>query len=210
MTVIDPTTTIRRARPADRAVLNRVLASAFADDPVFNWIVPDEATLARTIEPCFDIFAEAFARHDETHLLTTVGVTSAAVMLAPPGVAPIHPDDDEAVGEKVAALLPDHIERFGTCMGMFEAVHPEQPAWYVQFIGVHAPEQGRGLGSILLRDVTSRADAAGEPAYLEATSERNRALYERHGFEVTSEIALPDGPTAYGMWREPRSHRRWI
>ena len=42
------------------------------------------------------------------------------------------------------------------------------------------------------------------PAYLEATSERNKQLYLRHGFEVTDEIPLPDGPNMWPMWRSPR------
>ena len=69
----------------------RAGASAFLDDPVFRWLVPDAAVLSATIEPCFDLFAEAFARHDETHLLTAYGVTAAAIMLSPPGVAPVYP-----------------------------------------------------------------------------------------------------------------------
>ncbi len=42
------------------------------------------------------------------------------------------------------------------------------------------------------------------PAYLEATSPRSRALYERHGFEVTAELrATADSPPMWAMWREP-------
>ena len=209
MTFVDSTTTIHRARSADRAHVTRVLASAFHDDPVFRWIIPDAATLAATIGPCFDLMADAYAPHDETHLLTAFGMASAASMLAPPGVEPISAEDDAVLTEQLAGLLPEHMERFGICMEAFAAVHPEAPAWYVQFLGVQADQQGRGLGSVLLRDLTSRADAAGESAYLEATSPRNKELYERHGFEVLTEIRLPDGPTAYSMWRSPVPRRRW-
>jgi hypothetical protein len=43
------------------------------------------------------------------------------------------------------------------------------------------------------------------PAYLESSSERNLALYGRHRFEVTSKVAIPDGPTIWPMWRQPQS-----
>ena len=47
-------------------------------------------------------------------------------------------------------------------------------------------------------------DAEGIPAYLEASTVRSRALYERHGFEVTGEFNLPSGgPPLWQMWREP-------
>jgi hypothetical protein len=39
----------------------------------------------------------------------------------------------------------------------------------------------------------ARVDADGMPAYLESSSERNLALYGRHGFEITSEVAIPAG-----------------
>jgi hypothetical protein len=42
------------------------------------------------------------------------------------------------------------------------------------------------------------------PAYLEASTPRNRALYERHGFTVTEEFVLGKGsPPLWRMWREP-------
>lgn len=50
----------------------------------------------------------------------------------------------------------------------------------------------------------STVDALGDAAYLEATSPDNRRLYERHGFEVTGEIVVPDGPTLWAMWRDPQ------
>jgi hypothetical protein len=52
--------------------------------------------------------------------------------------------------------------------------------------------------------VLDAADRAGEAAYLEATSSRNRALYERHGFTCIGDLGLPDGPTVYALWRTPR------
>ena len=39
---------------------------------------------------------------------------------------------------------------------------------------------------------------------LEATSERNKQFYIRHGFEATGEITLTGGPTMWPMWRLPR------
>jgi hypothetical protein len=49
-----------------------------------------------------------------------------------------------------------------------------------------------------------RCNAAGLPAYLEATSDGGVALYRRHGFRVVGEIVLPGGPSLWPMWREAR------
>ena len=49
-------------------------------------------------------------------------------------------------------------------------------------------------------------DRDGVAAYLEASSPRNRVLYERHGFEVTEEFTLGRGsPPLWRMWRAPRA-----
>jgi len=49
-----------------------------------------------------------------------------------------------------------------------------------------------------------RADADELPAYHEATSPRNRVLYERHGYVSLGELVLPvGGPTVWRMWRDP-------
>ena len=210
MSITVPTTStptsdagVRRAHPGDHPGISRVLAAAFLDDPVFNWMVPDRAALATMLEPMFALFATAFARHDEMHVAATSTRTAGTALWAPPGTPAIHPDDEEAFGAGVAAVAGEHMERIGACIELFEAVHPRTPAWYLQFVAVDPDDQGQGLGSRLLRSVLDRADADGTPAYLEATSERNRALYERHGFRVIDEIHLPDGPTVHPMWRQP-------
>jgi len=71
-------------------------------------------------------------------------------------------------------------------------------------LGTWPEWQGRGLGSPLMAPVLQTCDRDRVPAYLEATSERNEQLYLRHGFEVTDEIPLPDGPRMWPMWRAPK------
>jgi hypothetical protein len=67
--------------------------------------------------------------------------------------------------------------------------------------------QAEGGRQLIDESVLTRADAAGEPAWLVAISPRNRALYERHGFACVRDLALPDGATAFAMWREPVGSR---
>ena len=64
--------------------------------------------------------------------------------------------------------------------------------------------QGRvGRDAAVLAPVLQRADRAGHPAYLEATSPRNKALYERHGFRTATPFAVAGGPPLWPMWRDP-------
>ena len=83
------------------------------------------------------------------------------------------------------------------------AHHPDQPHWYLPVIGTQPDMQGQGHGSALLRPVLEICDRTGVPAYLEATTERNRALYARHGFVATAEIRAADCPPLTAMVRRP-------
>ena len=103
----------------------------------------------------------------------------------------------EAIGEK-------YLERGALILGLVEEAHPREDHWYLPFIGTRPERQGQGLGSKLLQHMGERLDRDGLAAYLEASSERSRALYLRHGFEATGEITLPDGPSIWPMWRAPR------
>jgi ribosomal protein S18 acetylase RimI-like enzyme len=86
-----------------------------------------------------------------------------------------------------------------------ERRHPHHPpSYYLAAVGVEPALHGRGLGSALMEPVLAAADSEGTAAYLEASTVRSRALYERHGFTVTGEIQLPrGGPPVWPMWREP-------
>jgi GNAT superfamily N-acetyltransferase len=86
-----------------------------------------------------------------------------------------------------------------------EGHHPKSPAhWYLHYLGVEPRRQGRGLGGALLRPVLGSCDSERVPAHLEASTDRNRRLYERHGFALTEVFEMPGrgGPPIREMWRE--------
>jgi GNAT superfamily N-acetyltransferase len=206
MTLIHHPAPTRKARRADRDAVSRVLTAAFLDDPVFVWIAPDRAARDAVLPTAFGGFVDAFARHDATHLAPAEGdAVTGAALWSPAGVAPVDPADEGALEASMGGFDDESLVRLGICLELFAGAHPHEPAWFLQFLGVDPAHQGQGVGSVLLRQVLDAADRTGEAAYLEATSERNRALYARHGFRQIDELVLPDGPTVYPMWRDPAS-----
>ncbi|GEL19866.1 GNAT family N-acetyltransferase [Pseudonocardia asaccharolytica] len=192
---------VRPADPADVATIADVLSAAFFDDPVFRWMFPDPTRRARALPPSFALFARAYQPLGASHVSPAGG----AALWAPPGVEAF-PDEEELAADIGAIAGPD-AGRVFIVLELLGERHPADPAHYLNLLGVRPDRQGHGIGSSLLRAATRRCDEAGEPAYLEATSERNRALYERHGFVVVGEIALPDGPSLWPMWREAATGR---
>jgi GNAT superfamily N-acetyltransferase len=112
-------------------------------------------------------------------------------------------EDAELLAAWFLEAAEENSERARTALELTDQCHPEEPHDYLFLLGTRPEWQSRGLGSALLRKVLERCDREGRPAYLEASTEGNRRLYLRHGFEVTGEIRLPDGPSMWPMWREP-------
>jgi ribosomal protein S18 acetylase RimI-like enzyme len=194
---------IRRADRRDAPALVRTLARAFFDDPISRWVTPQERSRLRRLERAFDVGVRKVYLRDGD-CWTTEGVAGAALWL-PPGGWIVPPG-------RQLRLLPGMVRAYGRdlprALRAFQVVareHPHAPHhWYLPFIGVDPDWQGKGIGTALLQPVLERCDRERLPAYLEASTPRNRACYERSGFHVTGTIDFPDGPTMWKMWREPR------
>lgn len=62
--------------------------------------------------------------------------------------------------------------------------------------------KGQGFGSTLVEIGTSRADAGGQPCYLETGTDSNIRYYQQRGFEIVGQEDF-DGHTITGMVRQP-------
>jgi GNAT superfamily N-acetyltransferase len=77
---------------------------------------------------------------------------------------------------------------------------------YLMVIGVARAHQGKGIGTRLMRAITSECDAAGLPLYLETETEANLPFYAKHGVEVLDRVQIPRlNLPMWEMAREPRA-----
>jgi ribosomal protein S18 acetylase RimI-like enzyme len=192
---------VRRATTADAAALSQTLADAFRDDPVFAWCIPDPHERGSMLATWFRVVLDALLAHGETYCADNA---AGAALWVPPGVAPLSHDHEEQLGTVTAHFGGVTLARLEALGSAMEARHPHDPHLYLWFAGVRTTDQSQGWGGRLLRSRLDVADEQGVPAYLEATSGRNRALYERHGFQVTGELFVDDSPPLWQMWRDPR------
>ena len=197
-------------RPARRDELEATaqdLSLAFHDDPHFDWFMRpdgrrDEARLRffRVLlgQACFP--DGVIERPD--------GGGAAAVWIPSESFAAWPWTRD--VRALPMLLHATGLGRFGRMMRMREAMDAhhdlERPHDYLWFLGVRPQLQGLGLGSRLLAAHAADLDRRGRPAYLITGTERNVALYSRHGFEVAHDFRpAPDGPMVWGLWRDPQA-----
>lgn len=179
------------------------LAHAFYDDPHFRWIVHDDAKrMARLVRGFKTFVGRIWQPHDEGYVHERL--TGAALWM-PPGTWHLSPLAQVRLAPAIVGNLRADAGRLLKAIIWMEKKHPHESHWYLPAIGVAPAWQGRGYGAALLRPMLERCDSERLPAYLEASTPRNRVLYERHGFEVVEEGRYAaDGPPLWRMWREPR------
>jgi ribosomal protein S18 acetylase RimI-like enzyme len=190
---------IHRAAPAELSTLATTLADAFADDPVWSWMIPPRRRQGR-----LRLLFAAVLRHALTHgTVDTTGTGDAVALWSPPGEWRLPTVAQLRAAPAILLAAGPRLPRLLGRLADIEAAHATQPRqhWYLEFIGVRTAAQGRGLGSGLLRDALARFDREGVPVYLESSNPRNLPFYHRHGFQVTGELTVRAGPAQWTLWR---------
>ncbi len=194
----------RRAAGRDLPMLVETLVAAFVDDPVMTWCVPDPRRRPRILRAIFELVADVNQPHGEVFITEPAPVAGAVWV---PFDCRATCEDAELLTAWYLEAAEENAERACVVLELMDQCHPQESHDYLLALGTRPEWQSRGLGSALLREGLARCDREGRPSYLEATTEGNRRLYLRHGFEVTGEIRLPDGPSMWSMWREPTNKR---
>ena len=193
-----------------------VLASAFENDPILNWVLescpPDVrekewltmwqgfvATQQHTYAPSFGLF---LALENKTN------DPVAASIWFPPG-------QEMGTWDLVRSGILNGFRRMGClsrCVSAFGEIEKSRkmmtgPHVYLFTIGVHQSTAGCGYGSVFANSILSIVDEVGNiPCYLENSNPRNIPFYNRLGFNIVQEIRVgEDGPPAFIMIRPPRS-----
>ena len=193
---------VRTVNGADVHSIGESLAHAFDDDPVMAYLLPNpDSRLLRLMR----FYRTALSVQHLAHgCCFTNDDRAGAALWDPPGhwrvtfgqILRGTPGFVAALGSRLVVGL--------RALAAVERVHPRVPHYYLAILGTRPERQGKGLGSALLQPILRRCDEQRVGAYLESSKERNIHFYRRHGFEVTGEVRLPDGPVVWSMWRDPR------
>lgn len=203
-----PTTTTRPAHhvgvisPDDAPPVADLLARAFHDDPVVAWGIPDPARRPVASARSFAAILELYV--PKRHVYADARRLS-ATLWAPPQDGQVRPADLVRLLPRLARVYRGRLPLVLAGLARVQRHRPEQPHWYLAYLGTDPDHQGQGLASAVLTPVLERCDRDGQPAYLEASKPELVPYYQRHGFEVVRELRLPAGPTVWCMWRAPRA-----
>jgi len=193
------------AGPGDLDAVAADLSDAFADDVAFDWFMRTDTQREAARLRFFRLIVQMAAR-DGGRIERPAAGGAAALWMPFSTLGPMALTDE--LRALPTLLFATGLSRFPRLLALradMDTHHPmDRPHAYLWFIGVSRQAQGHGVGSRLLKVAADRLDAKGEGAYLETQTERNVALYRRHGFEVIStHKPRPDAPTLWSMWRDP-------
>jgi ribosomal protein S18 acetylase RimI-like enzyme len=187
------------------ATISANLASAFADDPFFAFVLPDPRDRVARLTGFMEtqvrfgyLFAELMATPDSN------------------GAAVWYPPDVEITHERASAagflglgeiLGRDALSRFGVVMDRLQHVFTgemSEPHWFLNLVGVVPARRRLGLGAALVRSGFTHADEQGFACYLCTFEPKNLAFYRALGFTIgTAGVDEPSGLRFWTMIREP-------
>jgi GNAT superfamily N-acetyltransferase len=188
---------IKIAAASDEASIIALMVLAFSADPAARWTWPDPQQFLRYF-PNFvkALGGKAFAHGSAYYVEGYAG----SAMWLPPEVSP-----DENV-------LVDLVQHTGYApvqkdvFSVFEQMaryHPQEPHWFLPFIGVDPLIQGKGYGAALMQHALVQCDRDRALSYLESSNPKNVPLYERFGFELLGRIQVGTSPPIFPMLRKP-------
>jgi GNAT superfamily N-acetyltransferase len=210
---------IVRADEADIGVLSQVIADAFFPLAPSQWLIGDPAARRDILPGYFRMYVEHAMADGLVH--TTPGRDAAALWIP---LGPQLPEPPDGYDEHLTEITGPWVERFVVFDAELDAHHlTGLEHHHLAILAVRPGRQGQGTGTVLLDARHAVLDEQGIVAYLEASDERTRGIYLRHGYvDYGTPIQLPassfahghhdppgqpaDGPRMYPMVRRPKSH----
>jgi ribosomal protein S18 acetylase RimI-like enzyme len=198
-----------RLEPKKKTRASEMLARAFARDPIYTTLFPDDFERAQALQRLFrGVLGYSFV-YGQAH--TTPALEGVAGWLSPGNTTVTSwrmLRHGLGLALSMMRLKPQVRREFMASLAYMDEIHKRQvagPHWYLWVLGVEPRCQGQGIGGRLLQPVLAQADRDGLPCYLETETQGGVDFYQRHGFEVLSDEVMPDLELRiWTMLREPQ------
>ena len=196
---------LRLLRKGEEDNLGRTMSTAFFDDPLMEFMVPDESKrleignwfMSKGIGYCAK-WGEVYTDDDFTG-----------------GSAWLTPGNTKMTTMRIlrAGLwqMPFKIglggfSRFNKLDSVASAIHKKHVPgdhWYLLILGTHPERQGTGIGTAAIEAGAAKAAQAGLPVYLETMTESNVGYYTKRDFKVAEEFVIDGKVKTWAMVRQP-------
>ncbi|WP_290794136.1 GNAT family N-acetyltransferase [Flavihumibacter sp. UBA7668] len=177
---------MNKASSADKELIIDILFKSFRENKSIHFLLGKNATrpelirklMAYSVDYC-TLFGEVYLSEDRK---------ACALLLFP-----------EKKKTTIHSILLDlrlaisvigitHLKKTLDREARIKKIHPSTPFIYLWFIGVDPAEQGKGIGTRLLKKILEEALQKGRPVYLETSTKKNIPWYESHGFTIYASL----------------------
>lgn len=177
------------------------MSKAFHEDPLWQYIFPDEQRRQRVLVHFFKALLTLGISKQQTYGIGTLpaGVATWSIPNQPqslPSLAAITRFLRLAFSQFAIAAIK--VRNVFAQFERMQKVYAPEPHYYLQTIGVRPDFQGQGLASRLIRPFLDEADARGMSSYVETMTPSNAGLYEHFGFRCAELYAVPN--TQLKIW----------
>lgn len=197
----DPTKllSVERVDPSELNIVAKVLAAAYAEDPIHIWAMPRAATRLADATMFFTFYFRRMRQYGWDVFAT---IDRSAVSVA----CLVRKGNGVYRGE--VRNLPTLVRKLSSVNDYFqwiEAFRPNADHYYIEFIGCLPAQRSQGRGSVLLGNILEIADRDGLPVWSWSSNPRNLMFYQRHGFQTEGKLQRDGGtPAVTWLWRPPR------
>lgn len=176
------------AHPSNKPLIIDILSAAFDANQSVNWLAGTGRQRVKNIrrlcaysyELC-SMFGEVYVSEDRKACALVLlpdqkKLTAKSIRL-----------DIQLVLQTIGLLqLPKALKREAA----IKKAHPQGALYHIWYIGVEPAEQGKGLGTNLLKELLQRARQLNRLPVLETSTLQNLPWYRQQGFEVYRELEL--------------------
>lgn len=172
---------------SDKAFITRILIDSFYENASVNFIIKQDRSKMKRIKGlmnysfdlCFQ-FGEIFYSEDR----------KGCALILFPDKKKLLPSTLLDLKFIFTSLDFTHLKLAMKRESKIKKLQSTGLSYYLWFIGVDPAEQGKGIGSQLLREVISDSFGTGRQVLLETSNVQNVKWYRKFGFEVYNKLDL--------------------
>ena len=191
------TQSVESIDPNEFGIIARVLAEAYAEDPVLLWAMPRAATRQADATAFFTFFLRRIRPH-RREVFATSDRSAVAVMTRVAQRDRKSHDNSRTLPTLVRMTSP-----VAEYFRWIETFRPDVEHQYLEFIGRLPMPSSRGQGTFLLESILTTAAREGIPVWSWSSNPRNLNFYRRLGFDTGTELRRDVSTPAVTLLRRP-------
>jgi predicted N-acetyltransferase YhbS len=197
---------VRNMKPEDIDKVILVANSAFLNEELYKWAIPNVSERTDFIKTFFQFrLKNAFGKNIMQVAIDDTGEIVGAGVWIPPIEEEKSRGTSSDFDEMLSKFSNDIRER---CYKLISTVmeaenYFTQPYWFLAPVFVSKKMQGKGIGSLIIRSQLKKIDETHFPCILVTQEKNNIPIYENYGFKVAVEVPIGQSELiSYGMIRK--------